>query len=93
MNKAIERLDNTIDALKILVVDDADDRDGEFLGYPRAFAYAMDLIYTKATQQNVNFLNYQELLTASSTEIDKIIRVIEDCIAEQQKQGIRSRRL
>lgn len=85
MEETIESLNTAIDTLKELVVDDADDRDGEFLGYPRAFAYAMDLIYTKASKKNVSFLSQEELLTASPAEIEKMTRIVEDCIADQQK--------
>lgn len=85
MTGTTERLYNAIDNLKELVVDAADDRDGEFLGYPRAFAWAMDLIYTKATNLNVKFLSGQELTTANPAEIDKMVQVVESCIADQQK--------
>lgn len=84
MNGTIDDLNNIIDDLKELVIDAADDHNGAYLDYPRAFAYAIGLIEAKATSLNVTYLDQQALTHSSSTEINKMICVVQSCIADQQ---------
>jgi hypothetical protein len=89
MNSEIDaahtRFQEMIGELTELVVDAADDRDGEFLGFPSAFAHACDLIYTKAGEKGTKIaVTLQEWREASPEEITSQFNVIEGCIAEQK---------
>lgn len=90
MNKSMhreqldEKLHNVMEDIKELVVDAANDRDGEFFGYPRAFAYAMDLIYSKETQTGVQFINAE---SATDDQIQSTINLVEECIADWKAQN------
>ncbi|EPO8269190.1 hypothetical protein ACUGB8_004875 [Raoultella planticola] len=79
-----EKLHNVMEDIKELVVDAADDRDGEFLGYPGAFAYAMDLIYTKETKTGMKFIND---CSATDDQIQSTIQLVEECIADWKAQN------
>ncbi|EMZ5812221.1 hypothetical protein ACSPJ8_002413 [Klebsiella aerogenes] len=90
MNKSMlreqldEKLHRRIEELKELVVDAADDRDGEFLGYPMAFAYAMNLIRTKATKTGMNFISAE---SATDDQIQSAIKLVDECIADWKAQN------
>lgn len=79
-----ERLNNVMAEMHDLVIDAADDRDGAFLGYPRAFAYAMDVIYTAASKKGMKFPN---TVDATTEQLQDMIQLVEECIADWKTQN------
>lgn len=79
-----EHLNTVMAEIHTLVIDAAGDQDGAFLGYPRAYAYAMDLVYTAASKKEMKFPN---IIDATTEQLQNMIQLVEECIADWKAQN------